>query len=287
MLDQENPTDAEIAESIYTGVDCCRDALYPYKPIHITPSTAAIKPGESIYLIGKNITRECDPACYHWRIIRGGGSLRDEFGHATVFYAPFSVEECEGSAEVALFCSGWVVDTCRIGVNEYTGKEIAFFKIGNWKDGYLWDHTNKRTTTTLVGPRYKDLNPKRSTISISLHLCDGQTRTIYHDGLMQGSLATNEHYILQQRWFGAGIIEDHFWSMFGELANSFGAAKTRLLRNFQSLLLRIGFPTKKPWSDEWKAFHAYYRTCTFTPGTVLDIRTPPMREAKCCPPELI
>lgn len=125
-MDQESLTDAEIEQSIYTGVDCCRDALYPYKSIHITPSKTTIKPGENVYLVGKNITRECDPACYHWRIIRGGGSLSEDFGHATKFYAPSDFDECNGSAQVALFCSGAIVDICYIGVNAYTQRDIAF-----------------------------------------------------------------------------------------------------------------------------------------------------------------
>jgi len=203
------------------------------------------------------------------------------------FLHPFFVEECEGSAIVGLFCGGKLVDTCYIGVNEYTKDKTAYFKIGEWKDGYLWDHTNKKPTTSIPGPRYKDLDPKRSMIKISLRRCDGSLRNNYYDGVIQGSAAANDYYVLRQRWYGAGIIEDYLWSHFGELGGSFGAAKAQLLIKAFGLWVRVGLPTQRPWSEAWQAFHDVKRSWKFIPGTILDIRTPPMMEAKCCPPEML
>lgn len=155
-MDQDNPPNAEPEDDIYTGVDCCRDARDPAKSIRIVPAKATIKPGGSITLRGERITRECEPGCFSWTITRGGGTLSEEFGHATEFFAVDDFEECQGSACVALHCSGAIVDECYIGVNEYTKVDIAFsrttsayvwIKPGEWLFGKIGNTQN-------VSPKY-------------------------------------------------------------------------------------------------------------------------------------
>lgn len=287
MLDQGELTDAEIEKSIYTGVDCCRDAKYPKQAIRVTPTSAVIKPGGNVQLLGYYITRECDPACFHWRIIKGGGTLSEEFGHATIFFAPFFVEECEGSAIVGLFCGGKLVDTCYIGVNEYTEDEFAYWKVGEWKDGYLYDHSQKTPTTTVPRVRYKDLDPKRSMIKLSGRRCNGSPKSIIYDGVLQKSLATNEHYILEQKWSGGGLYKWENYSLWAYEAGSFGAAKGRLLDALLRLVVFRYWPQYYMTKEQWAEYSASRRDWKLAPGTVLDVRTPKQLADKCCPPELI
>lgn len=286
-MDQENPTNPELEDGIYKGVDCCRDPKYKWDPIRITPRTAVIKPGENVTIRGLRITRECDPACFQWRIIEGGGTLSENFGHATIFYAPFFVEECSGSAIVALFCTGWIMDVCRIGVNELGTDELSYWMAGSWQGGAVWDVTNRKPSSALPSPAYDGINPERAFIKVTGRRCNGTPETTLYPGLCQASVeATWEKRKLINKWQEAFYFKGELM-LARELGTSFEAAKKLLLERTQWDNIRVLMPTKRPWSEPWQNLFDRSRLWKLTPGAIIDVRTPPMMEAVCCPPELI
>lgn len=286
-MDQENPPNDEPEDDIYTGVDCCKDPWYPKQPVRITPRSAVIKPGESVTIQGIRITRECDPACFHWRILSGGGSLSEEFGFSTEFFAPWFPEECSGSGIVGFHCGGKLIDVCRIGVNEVYTDELSYWKTGSWQDGAVWTVDEGKPSSYLPSPQYDGINPDLAFIKITGRGCDGTPKITLYPGLCQAATeARFERRELVNRWQEAFFYKDEL--MLGrELGTSFEAAKKLLLERTQWDNIRVLMPTKRPWSEPWQKLFDRSRLWKLRPGGIIDVRTPPMMGLRCCPPELI
>ncbi|MBA7605386.1 hypothetical protein ES703_12517 [subsurface metagenome] len=287
MLDQENPTDAEIEKSIYTGVDCCRDAKHPKQAIRVSPSKAVIKPGGNVQLLGYYITRECDPACFHWRIIKGGGTLSETFGHATIFFAPFFVEACEGSAIVGLFCGGKLMDACSIGVNQYTRPYTAFITAGKFRDGASGVGT-ACVATPAHYPWVPNYTPKYSCIRVARRNCDGSARNF--DALTVMAMMKKDQ---QNVWKPE---TDRFYSPTGILTKeaqgtivraSFAECKQGALNARMHMWLGLWITAQDPEPSWETALKQCRAGLLLQPGGVLDVRHPRLIDEGCCPSEFI
>ena len=107
-------------EEIYRGHDCCKDYTNPKNNLSIQPYRSVIGPRDSIRLWAKGFHLDCDQGCISWELIKGAGSLQNEFGDENVYYSPAYNEGCEGNATIVLNCGGYVAAWAYVATNMYT-----------------------------------------------------------------------------------------------------------------------------------------------------------------------
>lgn len=252
-------------DTIYTGVDCCHDAERPGYDIHVTPSIVWAKPGQRIPLQAVNVTRECDPGCFYWIIARGGGQLTEEFGISTTYIAVDEQEECSGSAIISLFCTGKLMDEVKVAVNQYRGKETAYFIAGQWHDGYfpgtvyegqtITDpetyeqevvYESKTAVIKYVPDKdyYGDSKPETSTIFVTEHECDGSLKNRTYIALrsVATEVAGGKREIVPGKYHAWGAFAYGSQEVFST-AHTFDNAKQLLLNGHFSLINRVEVPT--------------------------------------------
>lgn len=113
-------------DEILPGHDCCKDYEHHTRPLSIRPYRTVTTPRGPVGLWAKGFHLDCAPECLAWRISNGGGSLREEFGQETVYYAPAYNDDCGNNATIDLICGGKVISHAYVSINMYTPSGPAY-----------------------------------------------------------------------------------------------------------------------------------------------------------------
>lgn len=297
-----------MADDIYTGVDCCEDSVQKGRTVHVYPSIIRAQPGQKITFQARNVTRECDPGCFYWRILAGGGRLAEEFGFAVPYYVAQTQDFCSANAQIGLFCQGDLIDVARVAVNQYTGDDIAYWQASKWRDGFF-PQENKCLTYIPPAETYGSHSPKRSCLTVTAKTCDGRSIDRVLLGLRQQAAPgiDGKPALIPNRWIG--ISPDSLSIIaIGSRDYSFEAAKAELEDGFGVVHFRVTVPTQytipprlpeNPTLEQQQAYDAAYklwkawvdfvrhlRDAQLRAGGVVDVRNPFLQKENCCPPEV-
>lgn len=268
---------------IFTGFDCGKDYQYPTRKPRIYPRNITMATGESVDLQLLKTHPYCDPACYKWQIVRGGGYLIGDFGIENIYYAPSENDKCEASPCIEVSTGGKVLDRISIGVTGFVKPVPAIVQALEWKQPEV---DLQKLYPHLVGLPYCDKDPRVHywTLWIDEYGCDGSRTARHHIGLVSQ---------LVEAWCGIKIYTDRFVQLrlIGETVHHFGypiwfgleEVKKRVLRYWKedylfTLASRLywGFGIEAPrWPKD--------KTFVLNPNGILDVRMDKVIAMDCCP----
>ena len=264
-------------------IDCRQDYKYPKRKPRIYPRSITMNLNEEVNLYLRTTPPLCDPACYTWEILRGGGYLIGNFGVENIYYAPTDNELCEANPHIAVSCMGKLLDKISIGITGLPKPVPALLKILKWEQpefelATLYPH--------LVGMSYCDKDPRVHywTIRIDEYGCDGSRIQRWKIGVVS---------LLVEALCGIKIYTDRFRKLriYDETVLVYGydvwasldRAKTVRLNDwgyeyryaFQKILRTRFNIIMKEWPKELLA--------PFNPGQTVDARVKEVIEMDCCP----
>lgn len=150
------------------GVDCTRRLRKPRNKLRLERRWIYAEPDETYLLRLLEVPLECEPSCYTWQHIRGGGTLAEEVGVAVWFRAPIDNEDCKNSAVINVRCAGKLIDTAYITTTLYaTPPEVLKW----YQDNRTWP------TPALDYWKYRATVIKTYTLYEAIHV-DGKTKYI-------------------------------------------------------------------------------------------------------------
>lgn len=268
---------------IFTGFDCRKDYKYPTRKPRIYPRNITLNTGENINLYLRTTHPQCDPACYTWKILAGGGYLVGDFGIENIYYAPSDNDLCEANPNIEVSAGRTVLDTISIGVTGLSKPVPAALKALDWiqpevEIEHFFPH--------LVGLPYCIKDPRLHywTLRIDEYGCDGSRINRHQIGLFTSLLearwciAIRRDYYIQLRLIGEQL-QHHGYPQYGTLDD----VKQRILRYWKEdylfwlpQLLHGKHGIEGARWPKGKGFPLY-------PGTTLDVRMDKVIEMDCCP----
>lgn len=272
-----------MTENPIVVIDCRQDYKYPKRKPRIYPRNITMNLNQEVNLYLQTTPPLCDPACYTWEIVRGGGYLIGNFGIENIYYAPSKNEECVASPHIAVTCMGKLLDKISIGVTGFPKPVPATLQALKWEQP---EFELAKFYPHLVGMKYCDKDPRVHywTIRIDEYGCDGSRTNRYHIGLVAQ---------LTEALCGIKIYTDRF----------------NQLRIYKERILMVGYPIPKS-IDEAKKMTLFYwlqdylfnlptilniqfgitgarwpkpRPANLTSGKTLDVRMDKVIKMDCCP----
>lgn len=276
-----------MTDEIDVGHDCCKDWGDPRRPPRIYPSKITMNAGENINLYLKLVHPSCFESCFTWRILFGGGYVNPEFGIETYYHAPGENELCGVNPLIEARCPRELLGRVHIAINGYRDSKLAYFDIGNWKEGKLYSYgLLESMAKDLV--MYKKLGPDFTTVTAYHRDCSGSRIATTHADVFQmaGLDAQMKPSRLYNRWMGTFYFPDGS-HMSKEVGPTYDKAKYAILREFLARFVDWGVPTGKSVA-EWLPFYATWAINVMpAAGSMADVRNLGMLREGCCNYDLI
>lgn len=119
-------------EEIFQGHDCSKEAKVStrtdkktgevtefYRALKLERTHIVAEFAETVMLKLMHVHTLCDDSCYHWRQVRGGGYLIEEWGPEVGFSVPHINKKCENSAVIKVYLGKKRLDTAYITTTAY------------------------------------------------------------------------------------------------------------------------------------------------------------------------
>lgn len=268
---------------IFTGFDCRKDYKYPKRKLRIYPRNITMNIGESVDLNLLTTHPLCDPACYAWKILHGGGHLIGDFGIENIYYAPSDNDLCEANPTIAVFTTGYPIDKISIGVTGLSKPVPAVLEAKKWEQP---EFELAKFYRHLVGMKYCDKDPRVHywTIRIDEYGCDGSRTNQFKVGIVNELVEAGCGIRINKNRFVLLSSVNETWHRFWWVhTGTFEDAQTEVLRAWlQDYVFRVPTILHRKFGIEGARWR-YGKPRGLGPSDTIDVRMDKVIDLECCP----
>lgn len=289
-------------EEIFQGHDCSKEAKVTTrtdkKTGEVTEYHRALKLEkklivadfrETVMLKLMHVHALCDDSCYHWRQVRGGGYLIEEYGPEVGFVVPHINKKCENSAVIKVYLGKKRLDTAYITTTAYATPPHVL----RWyeKHPFPWDYPGDEW-------KYRAYAVK----STQLYRRAPLDQWPLYTPVAKPSFPTPKRYDLIARIYDCNHIFLHLWRFSAFHMGTTQEAFERVMKEVEAqpmvVDMRTPFLKGEPVTlDEgatipfgWQPNARKLPGLTVPYGTIWPEgwkSTDPLPEWECCPPRLV